>query len=175
MTAFAPRALAATTVLALVLTAGLGPVAAAGTVQITGTILDPDGRPAVGFRIVLVDLDGGNEFTSAPSGADGGYSMAVPVGGRYSLSAVLGPDGAPLPVQTIPPIVLDESGTRRLDVAFQRQAPVTNLPRDDRDDRSGVPWYKKPWGITAMVLGGGAVAALALGGGGDGPVSPSSP
>lgn len=150
--------------------------AAEESVEITGTILDPDGRPADGFRIVLEDLIDGSTYTSDPSGTDGSYTISVPVGGRYTLSAVLSPEGEPLPVQTIPPITLDQAGTRRLDVAFQRQSPSSRVSRD-RDDRLAVPWYKTGWGITAIVVGVGGVAALALGGGGkdNPPASPSSP
>lgn len=163
------------TALAVVLPVSFAPVLAQETAEIAGTILDPDGRPANGFRIVLKDLVGGNEFTSAPSAADGSYAISLPVGGKYALAALLAPDGTPLPVQTIPPISLDQAGSRRLDVAFQRQGPPGNVPDEDRDDRSGVPWYRKGWGIAVMVVGAGAVAALALGGGGDGPASPSNP
>lgn len=162
----------------LLLTSAGVPVLAQETANFMGTILDPDGRPAGGFQVVMKDVVSGREFTSAPSGADGKYSLSVPVGGRYTLARVLAPDGSPLPVQSIPPLAVQTSGTNRLDVAFQRTAPPASPAEqakvqepEEKDDR-GVPWYKTKGGITGIVLGAAAVAALAIGGGDDDEPSP---
>jgi hypothetical protein len=180
LAATSPRAWRAPTAIVLAIaiafTASGLPVLAEETAQFAGTILDPDGRPAAGFQVVLKDAERGTEFTSAPSGPDGAYAVSVRIGGNYALARVLAPDGTALPVQSIPPVRVDSAGTNRLDVAFQRQAP-TPRTREDEDDRGAAakPWYKKPWGIVGIVLGVGAVAALAAGGGDDDPpVSPSS-
>jgi hypothetical protein len=160
--------------LSLLVTAAGNPVPAQEFARFVGTILDPDGRPAAGFRVVLKDIERGTEFTSGPSGSDGAYSVSVPVGSKYTLARVLAPDGVPLPVQSIPPVHVDSAETNRLDVAFQRQAPAPSTGENEDDRVAGAkPWYKKPGGIVGIVLGVGAAAALAAGGGDDDP--PPSP
>lgn len=162
--------------LALVFTATGVPTLAQGTAQIVGTILDPDGRPAANFQVVLKDAQRGTEFTSGPSGPDGAYSVSVPVGSSYTLARILAPDGTSLPVQGIAPVRVDAAGTSRLDVAFQRQVPSpTNVAEDDDPDAAAKPWYKKTGGIVGIVLGIAVVAALVAGGGSDDePASPST-
>lgn len=169
------------------------PALAADTATFSGTILDPSGSPAGGFVAVLKDVASGREFRSAASGADGAYQVQVPVGGRYQLEAVFAPDGTRLPVQQAPPIAVRVPGTIRLDVQFRDLPPAPGAappaaaseappsaappaaPRPDRDrDPSALPWWKKPGGIVAIVLGTGAVAA-AVGGGGGKKASPSQP
>ena len=55
--------------------------------------------------------------------------------------------------------------------------PVAVAKKEEKKDKGAVPWWKKPGGIVGIVLGVGAVAALAGGGGGgnNNPASASLP
>ncbi len=181
LAAVSPRArrvsVAISAALALLMSGPAAPTFAQESARFVGTILDPDGRPAAGFQVVLRDAVRGTEFTSVPSGPDGAYTVSVPIGGSYTLARVVAPDGTPLPIQSIPPVRVDSAGTSRLDVAFQRQSPSPRSAGsgDEDDDEAALkPWYKKPGGIVGIVLGVAVAAALAAGGGDDGPASPSS-
>ena len=108
-----------------VLIAGCAPglFAQSSTAAISGVILDPDGRPASGFKVVLRDIGSNTRFTSGPTDAAGNYAVQVPLGGRYKLEGVLADDGVTtLPVQDIPPISVLTPGTTRMNVRF------TNVP-----------------------------------------------
>ncbi len=166
----------------------------------TGSVIDPSGTPAEGFKVVFKDAVTGKTFTSGPTSASGAYTVQVPVGGKYQLTGVEAPDGTMLPVQSIPPIAVRVAGTNRLDVKFtqapvaqqpapkpaqptttQAQAPkpTTAKPATQTVSAEKKPWYKKTGGIVGIVLGAGALIALAAGGGGGGnnnpPPSPSAP
>ena len=165
-----------------------------------GVILDPSGKPAAGFKVVLKDVGSGKEFMSSPTDAEGNYTAQVPVGGRYKLTGVIADDGVTkLPAQDIPPLNVLTAGTTRLNVRFTttptptaaaaaaakppastaaKTASTTPAPEEKKKkDKSAVPWYKRPGPIVGMVLGGVAIVALAAGGGGGGSntVSPSTP
>lgn len=165
-------AAAIATALSLLVASTAVPLLAQETASFVGTIFDPDGRPASGFEVVLKDVVSGREFSSSPTGTDGLYSLDVPVGGKYTVVRVVAPDGTPLPVQSIPPLAVQTAGTNRLDVAFQRTAPPPPGETSD-DDEEKKPWYKTPGGITGIVLGVAAVAAIAIGSDDDDP--PPSP
>ncbi len=168
-----------------------GLFAQAPSASFTGVILTPSGLPAAGFRAVFRDVVTNQVYESTPTDAAGTYSVQVPVGGRYKLESVVADDGVTkLPVQDVPPVAVRTPGTNRLNVRFsQGAAPVTPPPvastkagppatagtvaapprKDDEEEKKkkgGVPWYKRPGPIVGMVLGAGAVAALALSGGG---------
>ena len=167
------RSLALLTCLALALGAAPGLFAQASTATIAGVILDPSGRPAFGFKAVLRDVASNTEYTSGPTDAAGNYTVEVPVGGRYKLDGVVADDGVTkLAVQDVPPVSVLAAGTTRLNVRF------TNAPapasEEKKKDKSATPWYKRPGPIVGMVLGAGALAAIALGGGSDNNVSPST-
>jgi hypothetical protein len=194
------RVLACLTCLTLV--AGLAPAfAQASTATITGIILSPDGKPSVGFKAVLRDVASGKEFMSEPTDPSGTYVASVPIGGRYKLAGVIASDGTTrLPVQDTPPVSILGPGTTRVNIRFSeapaagagaataaaapatvpKAAPpavVAAPPEKAKKDKSGAPWYKRPGPITGMVIGGVAIAALAVsggGGGGDTPVASAS-
>ena len=166
------------------------------TASIAGVILDPAGKPASGFKVTLRDVASNTQYTSGPTDAAGNYTVKVPVGGRYKIDDVLAADGVTkLAVQDVPPVSVLEAGTTRLNVRFTSTPPTTAVagaaaagttppasttpPSDDKKDKSAVPWYKRPGPIVGMVLGGAAIAALALSAGGgssnDNNASPSTP
>jgi len=161
----------------LVAGAGPGVLAQASTAAIAGVILDPAGKPAAGFKVVLHDAASNKDFISDPTDAEGNYSTQVPVGGRYKLTGVIANDGVTkLPVQDVPPVNVLTAGTTRLNVRFTAggapAAPAVagNTSTDDKKkkDKGAVPWYKRPGPIVGMVLGGLVIVALAAGGGGGG-------
>jgi hypothetical protein len=91
------------------------------TAAITGVILDPEGHPASGFKVVFRDVGSNTKFMSGPTDAAGNYALQVPLGGRYKIEGVIADDGVTkLPVQEIPPISVLTPGTTRLNVRFAR-------------------------------------------------------
>jgi len=159
-------------ILCLALLAGAGPgvFAQASTAVIAGVILDPSGKPAFGFKVVLHDAASDKDFISEPTDAQGNYTAKVPVGGRYKLAGVIADDGVTkLPVQDVPPVNVLTAGTTRLNVRFTETSAVASKPsptgKDDKK-KAAAPWYKRPGPIVGMVLGGLVIVALAAGGGG---------
>ena len=142
------------------------------TGTIAGVIVDPSGGPAAGFRVLLRDTASDTHFTSAPTDPAGNYTIQVPVGGRYKLEGVMAPDGLTrLPVQDIAPVSVLEPGTTRLNVRFTSDGKSAGEQKEKK--KGGVPWYQRPGPIVGMILGAGALAAIALGGGGS-DASPST-
>jgi hypothetical protein len=91
------------------------------TAAITGVILDPEGHPASGFKVVFRDVGSNTKFLSGPTDAAGNYALQVPLGGRYKIEGVIADDGVTkLPVQEIPPISVLTPGTTRLNVRFAK-------------------------------------------------------
>jgi len=91
------------TCIVLVAGSAQGVFAQSPPAAIMGVILDPEGKPAAGFKVVLRDVGSSKEFLSGPADPDGNYTVQVPVGGRYKLEAVLAGDGATkLRVQDVP-------------------------------------------------------------------------
>ncbi len=155
------------------------------TAAISGVILDPEGRPAFGFKVLLRDVGSNTKYTSGPTDAAGNYALQVPVGGRYKVDGVVADDGITnLPVQDIPPISVLTPGTTRLNVRFTNapvavaaaaptakppeRAPASDEREKKRTTKAKAPWYKRPGPIVGMVVGGVLVVALAAGGGGGG-------
>lgn len=157
----------------LVLLAGAVPsvVAQASTGAVTGVILNPDGAPSYGFKVVLRDVASNKTFMSAPTDAQGNYSMQVPLGGQYKVDSVVADDGiTKLRVQDVAPISVLTEGTTRLNVRFTSSPVLEEQPAGksaDKDKKKGaVPWYRRPGPIIGIVLGSAAIAAIALSGGG---------
>lgn len=91
------------------------------TAAMTGVILDPEGHPASGFKVVFRDVGSNTKFMSGPTDAAGNYALQVPLGGRYKIEGVIADDGVTkLPVQEIPPISVLTPGTTRLNVRFAK-------------------------------------------------------
>jgi hypothetical protein len=113
------RSLVVMTCLALISASAPGRCAQTSAAAITGVILDPEGKPAFGFKVVFRDVGSGTKFTSDPTDASGNYALEVPLGGRYKIEGVVADDGVTkLPVQEIPPISVLTPGTTRLNVRF---------------------------------------------------------
>ena len=142
---------------------------------IAGVILDPSGKPAAGFKVVLVDVGSNKEFVSGLTDAQGNYTAKLPVGGRYRIDHVVASDGVTkLPVQDQPPVSVLTAGTTRLNVRFANTGTTTQAagktPSDEEEKKkkaAAVPWYHHPGAIVGIVLGAGAVLAVALSGGSD--------
>jgi len=188
------QAVAALTCLVVLVGAAPGLMAQASTAAVAGVILDPSGKPAPGFKVILRDTASGKEFMSEPTDAQGNYSAQVPIGGRYKLTGVIASDGVTkLPVQDTAPVNVLEPGTTRLNVRFTEgtapgAAPATTATtasaagatkEEKKKKSSGAPWYKRPGPIVGMVLGGAAIVAIAAsaggGGGSDNVASASQP
>jgi len=169
------KSFAILTCLALGLGGAPGLFAQSSTATIAGVILDPTGRPAFGFKVLLHDVASNTQYMSSPTDAAGNYTVEVPVGGRYKLDGVVANDGVTkLAVQDVSPVNVLEAGTTRLNVRFTDGAATTTKTaggtpaNEEKKKKSGVPWYKRPGPIVGMVLGGAAILAIAFSGGGGG-------
>ena len=149
-------------------------LAQASNATITGVVLDPAGRPAVGFRVILRETESSTVYTSAPTDAAGNYTLRVPVGSHYTLEGVRADDGVTkLPVQDVGPVSVVEPGTTRLNVRFTRGATPAGQA-EEKNKKGGLRWYERPGPIVGIVFGAGVLAAIALDDGG-GNASPSQP
>jgi len=171
------KSLALLTCLALAVGGAPGLFAQDPTATIAGVILDPSGKPAFGFKAVVIDTATNTKYMSAPTDAAGNYAIKVPVGGRYKLESVVANDGVTnLAVQDVAPVSVLAAGTTRLNVRFTdtpAAATQTATTEEEKKKKGAVPWYQRPGPIVGLVLGSVAVAALLLSGGGS--ASPSNP
>ena len=169
------------------------PAMAEQTATFVGGILDPDGNPAEGFRVVMRDVVSGKVFTSPSSTSAGQYSMSVPAGGRYKLEGVVAPDQTRLPVQDVPPLSVRSAGNNRLDVRFTKAMapavaqtpapPPSGTPEKPTQPRPAASaparveakrhWWKTSGGVIGIVAGVAVVAAVIAGGNDN--ASPSQP
>lgn len=158
--------------LTLTLAASLAspPLLAQEASTFTGAILDPQGKPAEGFKVVLQDVESGTIYTSAASDATGLYSMEVPVGARYRPIKVVAPDGTEIDVKEVPPYAAEEAIPYRLDITFTR-APAAPAGASS----ASKPWWKRPGIIAGIVVGAVAIGAAIANQGDDEPSSPSAP
>jgi hypothetical protein len=123
------RSLVVITCLVLLSGGAPGLFAQSSTAAITGVILDPEGKPAFGFKVVFRDVGSNTKFTSGPTDAAGNYALQVPLGGRYKIEGVIADDGVTkLPVQEIPPISVLTPGTTRLNVRFSNAPTPGTAP-----------------------------------------------
>lgn len=124
----ARRALTAVALaMALVFGTSIPLVSAADSATISGIVVDPSGKPAAGFQVVVKDLVSGREFKSSGTTGAGEYRVTVPVGGRYKLEHVVAPDGTILPVQDVPPIPIRIPGDNSVNIRFS-PAPAPAAP-----------------------------------------------
>ena len=180
------KSLAVLTGVVLVLGAAPGLFAQDSTAAIAGVILDPAGKPAFGFKVIVTDVATNTQYMSAPTDAAGNYTIKVPVGGRYKLEGVVADDGvSKLAVQDVAPVSVLEAGTTHLNVRFTNTpmppiagATAAATEEEKKKDKGAVPWYKRPGPIVGMVLGSVALAGIlvaASGGDDDNNASPSEP
>jgi hypothetical protein len=174
------KALALAVGAALAVGGAPGLVAQDSTAAIAGVILDPSGKPAFGFKAVVIDTATNTKYTSSPTDAAGNYTIQVPLGGRYKLQSVIADDGVtPLAVQDVAPVSVLAAGTTRLNVRFTSNPPAgsqaATTEEEKKKKKAAVPWYQRPGPIVGMVLGGVAIAAIALSAGGSDNASPSQP
>ena len=119
--------------------------------RLSGLVLDPDGNPTEGFRLVFVD-DAGQEHVSDPSDDLGRYAIDVP-SGNYRLVAAVAPDGERLDVPELPPLPVDADG-RRLDIRIAYPTtPAAAAEPAIEGSGSKIPWAQ---------IGGAAGATLLL-------------
>ncbi len=160
---------------------------------ITGVILDPAGVPQPGCQIVIRDLSSGMEFRSARTGADGTYSVDVPVGPRYAFLSVVDPGGGVHPLDLTPlAVTLPARLTRNIRLV-PAAAPAPTKPErapsavppspgatspvrseEEKKKKKGAPWWRTN-GKWVGVGVGVVIAGIALGNDDDEPASPSEP
>ncbi|ANM28730.1 hypothetical protein ABI59_02565 [Acidobacteria bacterium Mor1] len=170
-------------VMAMSLVFAAAPISAQEMASLQGTLLDPSGNPASGFKVVVQDIASGKNYVSSASSSAGEYALDVPAGPRYRIVEAITPDGTRLQVQANPPLPVRVSGSYRLpDVLFVQGAAADEKPAKSSSSSSSSssksassgssssssgattsvkPWYKKPGGIIGIVAGSIAVIALA--------------
>ncbi len=85
----------------LALVAAIVPVAqAAGGAKLAGTLIQPDGRPAAGYHVHLID-SGGEAIAKSKTGERGSYSFKGLATDEYSLG-IENPNGQMAPVMAAP-------------------------------------------------------------------------
>ena len=117
------------------------------TAGFSGIVLDPEGKPAEGFRLVFQD-EAGQEHVAPPSDDLGRYSVDL-VPGSYKLVAAIAADGSRLDVPALPALPI-EWGARRLDIrigaaeqpaAGKATSKSTGKPPKTKSS-SGIPWVQ---------------------------------
>ena len=187
------RILVASLALPMLLAYYAPPTIAVETATIRGGVVDLDGRPAAGFRVLVTEQVSGRTYTSAPTGADGGYALEVAAEGRLIVAGVVAPDGTHIPVQQSTSLSIPRAGLYRLDVRFtslaggptaqprppsiKAPAPATHPARPAlpaKGSLGAAPWWKRPGGVVGIAGGGIVLLAVAGSGGGSSAASPST-
>lgn len=153
----------ASSAIAIALCAHLAPAwpASAGA-RLEGRILDVAGRPASGYRVLLLDAAGGEIASSAGTTPEGFYSFARVPPGSYGLG-IEGPGGL-LAAVTGPPATLNDGASVRRDVRLVRLDGRV-LPALGMYPGSGGWWSRqtrnqKIWIVAGIVVGAGIIAAV---------------
>ncbi len=134
--------------------------------ELVGYVLDPDGKPTPGFKLVFRAVGGDMDLVSSPSDENGKYSIELLSGLQYVLTAAIAPDGSRLEVPPLPPIPV-ENGSRQLDVQFHypetsagvaevAAAPAGTTAGKKKKGR-GSPWWQIGAAVGATVLFGALV------------------
>lgn len=130
-------------------TLGVPAVAEETSGRLQGLVLDPDGEPSEGFRLVFVD-DAGVEHLSDLSDELGRYALDIPPG-SYRLVAAVAPDDERLDVPDLPPIPVDASG-RRLDIRIAYPTTPPAVAGAPTSAKSGTRWVQIGTAAAATVL-----------------------
>jgi hypothetical protein len=85
---------------------------------IAGRILDADGRPAAGYRVVLRVPGGTEVHLGPPAGVDGSYQVSVPAGRSYVVAAVIAPSGKRTTLDGLPEIATKEGAKGDVQLPF---------------------------------------------------------
>jgi hypothetical protein len=128
---------------------GAPALAEEATGRLQGLVLDPDGEPSEGFRLVFVD-DAGKEHVSGPSDELGRYALDI-LPGSYRLVAAVAPDDERLDVPDLPPIPVDASG-RRLDIRIAYPTKPTAVASAPSSAKSRTRWIQIGTAAAATVL-----------------------
>lgn len=134
--------------------------------ELVGYVLDPDGKPAPGFKLVFRAVGGDMDLITSPADAQGKYSIDLPSGLQYELKAAIAPDGSRLEVPPLPPIPV-EGGSRRLDVQFHypngaestaaAAAATAATGEQEKDKGKNAMWWQIGAAVGATVLFGAVV------------------
>jgi hypothetical protein len=122
--------------------------------RIEGRLLDPSGRPAAGYEVVLVEADG-EPVASAATTREGLYTFGDVAAGRYAMG-IRNPEGALAPVAAEPVAVAGGQLVRR-DVALVR-SNAQQVGDAAVDYGLGTWWVsrtsaEKTWTVVGMVGG----------------------
>ena len=148
------RKLVATSLVAALAGTGITTFAAPAVATLTGSVIgDGASMPLAGARVVVTD-DAGLAVSSAPTGADGTFSVAGVAPGRHRL-AIATKDGA---YEVATPIVLAPGETRNVHLAVRRGGRAED--EDDDKKGSGSYWTGGAKGSMIAVLVGVVAAGV---------------
>lgn len=176
------RSLSASAALAGVLLAASPAVAGLedGTGRIEGRLRRPDGRPAAGYAIVLVDREGGTAGRTGTS-PEGAYLFGSVPSGAYHME-VVDRQGRITPVAG-PPASVARGGTLRQDLKLVHTDGTGVFARETFGPKADSWWSRrtrdqKIWTVASIAVGAGVLLAVANNLGDDddeAQASPSSP
>ena len=152
-------------------------VAAAGGGRLEGRVLDPDGRPATAYAVLLVDTQGERVAEAATSG-EGRYVFAEVLPGEYRL-AVADREGRLAPVLG-PPARLAPAASVRRDVKLVRNEGPARLAPGAYGVRPDSWWARqtrnqKIFTLVAIGVGTAIIVALLANDNEEKKASPSGP
>jgi len=158
---------------------------------IRGGVVDLNGHPAAGFRVLVTDRLEGARYMSPPSDTKGEYSLEVAPRGKYVVAGIVAPDGTHFPVQQVASLSISRPGAYRMDIQFEEAPGLPTGALRPSGEASATtpaargagrttppvaarPWWKSPVGITGIVVAG-TVLLVAVANSGGGTASPSAP
>ena len=139
----------------VLLTASLSPLdAAQSDTRLEGLVMGFDGRPAVGFRVHLID-DSGHDRAQADVDAAGTYKLDGVQPGRYALALEM-PDGRFAAVDA-PPLTVREGHLVRRDLKLVERDPADPVALAQPAYGFGAWWAglgtgAKVWTVVAIVV-----------------------
>lgn len=146
-------------VMLLVLAVPIASAAPGNPGRVEGLVVGPDGRPAEGFDVLLID-DGGEVVERSAADAEGQYRFARVAAGDYGL-AITSPEGQAAPVLAPATRVAAGELVRRDIRLVPSTSPVAFAPAASGGG-AGTWWAGLPAGAKVGIAFGGLVVLAVL-------------
>ncbi len=175
-----PRRSVLTKVLAVLVSVAVsgvvGPVLAApDSASLAGHVLATDSlTPLAGVTVHVGQKKTGRVLSSAPTGADGGFSVGAIPPGTYEIAVQSGETVYPVNVS----VPLEAGEARDIQIAVNQQVAPPPGPTDEQENKKGAAaWWNNPLTATLIVLGAAVLIGIVVDSAtdDDAPASPSNP
>lgn len=143
----------------MVFAISIAPIAAGDPGRVEGIVVGPDGRPAEGFDVLLID-DGGQVVERSAANADGQYRFATVREGEYDL-AIASPEGQATPVLADGTRVRSGELVRR-DIRLVPSTSAVAFAPAASGGGAGAWWAGLPAGAKVGIAVGGLVVLAVL-------------